>query len=375
MRFRALVAALAAAATVVPAASAAPPAVAARAFIVVNTDTGEVLAARRPDTRLPMASTTKMMTAIVVMERANLDDVAVVPAVATGAGGSTASLVAGERLSVRNLVTGLMIGSGNDAAIALARNVGGGSIPRFVGYMNAEAQAMGLTNTHFANPHGLDASGHYSTVRELVVIGRRAREDYPFVAATVSRRVARIPGANGVGTRRLESENDLLSIDPEADGVKTGHTAGAGYAVVAHAVRPAKRMGLYVAIIGSPSRAVRARDAKRLLDWGFRQYARVVVLPVGGEVVRVPVRDRPGVTVPLVPEKQLGVTIRLGAKVTRSVVAPVEVIAPLAKGTVVGKVTITSGENVLGTRNLVVGEDVQEASVTERVRAGVGRLW
>ncbi len=374
MRNRALVAALVAAATVVPAASAAPPAVAGRAYIVVNTDTGEVLAARKPDARLPMASTTKMMTALVVMQRTSLDDVAVVPAVATGAGGSTASLVPGERLSMRNLLTGLMIGSGNDAAIALARNVGGGSIPRFVGYMNAEAQAMGLANTHFANPHGLDAPGHYSTVRDLVAIGRRVREEYPFVAGVVRRRVARIPGPNGVGTRRLESENDLLSIDPEADGVKTGHTEGAGYAMVAHAVRPAKKMGLYVALIGEPSRAARARDAKRLLDWGFRQYSRIVVLPLGQEVVRVPVRDRPGVTVPLVAEKQLGVTVRLGGKMTRSVVAPVELIAPLTKGTVVGTVTITSGENVLGTRNLVVGEDVTGASVMERVRSGLGRL-
>lgn len=355
-------------------ASAAPPVPQARAWILVNTDTGEVLAARNPDRRLPMASTTKLMTAIVTMERASLDDVVVVPKSAEAPGGSSAALVVGERLAVRTLLTGLMVGSGNDAAIALAQTVQPRSQAAFVRAMNDEAKAMGLANTRFANPHGLDAPGHYSSVRDLVAMGRRVREDYPFLAGVVSRRVVRIPGPGGRGTRRLESENDLLSISKQADGVKTGHTNGAGYSLVAHATNPGKRMGLYVAIIGEPSRAQRARDAKRMLDWGFRQYSRTAALPPGTQVVRVPVRDRPGVTVPLVPARPLAVTVKLGAKLRRTVVAPVEILAPAAKGTKVGTITITSGENVLGTRDLVLGEDVAGAGLTEKVRSGLGRI-
>ena len=359
-----------------PAAQASPPPpVQARAYILVNPATGEVLAARRPDRRLPMASTTKLMTAIVTLERARLDDVVTVPRLAAAAGGSTSGLVPGERLSVSTLLTGLMIASGNDASIALAYHVGRGSEPRFVSMMNRTAARLGLANTHFANPHGLDQPHHYSTVRDLVTLGEQAME-FPIIRSTVRKRFARIPGPGGRGTRRLESENDLLSIDRDADGVKTGHTDGAGYALVAHARRAAKGMDLYAAVIGAPSRARRARDAKRLLDWGFAQYVRVVPLPSGRVIVRVPVRDRPGVTAPLTVDRPLAVTLRAGrpASLRRTLVVPVELNGPLAKGDAVGTVTIRNGATVLGTRNLVLAEAIGGPSVAERIRSGLGRL-
>lgn len=355
-------------------AAAAPPPISARAYILVDPATSEVLAAASPDRRLPMASTTKLMTAIVALERAALDDVVVVPRAAASPGGSSSGLVAGERLSVRTLITGLMVGSGNDASVALAAHVGGGSVPRFVTFMNREAAAMGLRNTRFANPHGLDAPRHHSTVRDLVVLGERAYRE-PAIRRVVAKRVAVIPGPGGRGTRRLESENDLLAIDPNADGIKTGHTDGAGYALVAHARHRTKGVQLYAAIIGSPSRARRARDAKRLLDWGFAQYARLTPLPAGRPVWRLPVRDRPGVTVALHVDKPLSVTTRLTAtRLTRVVVAPTELVGPVAAGTVVGKVSIRSGSKVLGTRALVVPETIEGPSITERIRAGLGRL-
>jgi len=357
--------------TATGATAAAPPTIQARAWILVNPATGEVLASRNPDMRLPMASTTKLMTAIVTMERSALDATLTVPGGLPG--GSSSALVPGERISIRTALTGLLVGSGNDASIAIASSIGGGSESRFVALMNAEAAEMGLTNTRFANPHGLDASGHYSSVRDLVRLGERARE-YPFIRQTVAKRVTTIPGPGGRGTRRLESENDLLAIDRESDGVKTGHTSGAGYSLVAHAARKANRTEMYLALIGSPSRAQRAQDAKRLLNWGLAQYVRVMPLTARQVIVRVPVRDQPGVTVPLTIDAPFAATVRLGTKLSRTVVAPVEISGPVRAGTPVGAVRIIAKGKVIGARRLVVGEAVESPSLFERIRSGVGRV-
>jgi D-alanyl-D-alanine carboxypeptidase (penicillin-binding protein 5/6) len=354
-------------------AAAAPPPVNARAYILVNPATQEVLAASRPDARLPMASTTKLMTALVTLERAKLGDIVVVPKASAAAGGSSSGLVPGERLPVRTLLKGLMVASGNDASIALAFHVGHGSEARFVTMMNREAKQLGLANTHYANPHGLDHAGHYSSVRDMVTLGEQAME-FPVIRNVVRRRVAFIPGPGGRGTRRLQSENDLLAIDRDADGVKTGHTDGAGYALVAHATRASNGIELYAAMIGSPSRAQRARDAKRLLDWGFAQYVRVVPLQAGRVVWRIPVRDRPGVTAPLTVDRTLTVSIHTGRTLRRTLVVPAELVGPLSAGTVVGEVAIKDGGKVLGTRKLVLAEAVNGPSIAERIRSGLWRL-
>ena len=359
--------------TLAATAVAAPPSVTARAYILVNPQTEEVLVERRADTRLPMASTTKMMTAIVTLARTKLGDTVVVPRAATAPGGSTSGLVPGERLAVRALLTGLMVGSGNDASVALAMHVGRGSEQRFVRLMNTEATAMGLTNTRFANPHGLDQARHYSTVRDLVALGQQTLQR-PFLRQVVARREARIAGPGGRGSRLLRSENDLLAIDRDADGIKTGHTGGAGYALVAHAHRRTTDVELYAALIGSPSRAQRARDTKRLLDWGFSQYLRVVPLRAHQLIVQVPVRDRPGVTAPLVVDTELAVTVKVGHKLKRTIVAPAELVAPIPAGAVIGEVRITDGVRVVGVRKLVVVQAIDGPGIAERIRAGIGRL-
>ncbi len=373
MRLWPLLAAGISAAAFAATAASAPPPVTARALILVNPATEEVLAERAPDRRLPMASTTKMMTAIVTLEHTKLTDVAVVPRVADALGGSTSGLIAGERLSIRTLLSGLMIGSGNDASVALALHVGRGSEQRFVQLMNAEANEMGLTRTRFANPHGLDHPAHYSTVRELVVLGERIMQS-PFLRRLVAQRVTTIPGPGGRGTRRLKSENDLLAIDREADGIKTGHTRNAGYSLVTHARRRVNDVELYAAIIGSTSRAQRARDAKRLLDWGFSQYVRVKPLSRGTTIASVPVRDRSGVVAPLSVAKDLAVTIKIGRKLTRTVIARAEIVGPVAAGAVVGEVRINDGARVVGTRELVVTTAIDGPSIAERIRSGLGRL-
>jgi len=355
-----------------PVARAAPPTVAATAYILVNPATGETLAQRSPDRELPMASTTKIMTALVVLERADLDDRVIVPAAAAAIEGSSGDLVTGESLSVRDLLTALLVPSGNDAAVALAQGVGG-SQAAFVELMNARAARLGLTETHYANPHGLDATGHHSSVSDMARLAEVAMRDPVFRSIVASRR-ARIPGPGGRGVRVYESENELLDIDPDADGIKTGMTDGAGYALVAHARRSRLGVQLYAALIGAPSSYSRARDAKRLLDWGFSQYASAALVPANAVLGRVPVDGRPGVEVPYRASASLNAPIRLGQAISETLVAPAEVRGPVAAGQVLGTVTLRQGSHVLGRRDLVAAESAAGPGLWDHVRSGVGNL-
>ncbi|WP_217913427.1 D-alanyl-D-alanine carboxypeptidase family protein [Miltoncostaea marina] len=355
-----------------PAAAAPAPEVAAAAYILVNPRTGETLAQRAPDRELAMASTTKIMTALVVLDEAGLDEEYTVPRAAVEIGGSSAGLVAGERLSVRDLLTGLLVASGNDAGLTLAQGVAG-SEAAFVELMNARARRMGLAHTRFHNAHGLDAPGHHSSVSDLIRLGRVAMRDPVFRAIVASRR-ATIPGPRGAGVRELVSENLLLDLDPGADGVKTGMTNDAGYAIVARSRRPALGVTLYAAMIGSPSGEQRAQDTKRLLDWGFAQYARATLLPAGAIVGEAPVDDAPGVRVPYRPDRPLSAPIRLGQPLTETIVAPTEVRAPVSAGEVIGTITMRQGGRVVGRRDLVAVRGAAEPGFLDRLRAGVESL-
>lgn len=347
---------------------AAAPRVAAPAYIVLNPATGETLAERAPDRELPMASTTKIMTALVVLERADLDDRYTVPAEAVAIGGSTARLEEGEQLSVRDLLTGLLVASGNDAAVTLADGLAG-TQQAFVAMMNAKAKELGLDHTRYANPHGLDAPRHFSTVRDLVTVAEAAMEN-PLFRELVSSRRATIPGPGGVGTRDLLSENELLDIDPEADGVKTGMTDGAGYALVAHADRAALGMDLYLASLRSPSSEIRARDARALLDDAFAEFTRARLVAPGAVLARAQVDGIPGRTIPVVAAAPLDAPMRLGDPVTATLVAPEEVEPPVAEGDVLGTVTYRQNDRTIGRVDLVAGESADGPGILDRLRSG-----
>ena len=262
--------------------------------------------------------------------------------------------------------------SGNDAAVALAQGVGG-SQAAFVAMMNEKAAELGLTATHYANAHGLDAPGHHSSVSDMVRLGTVAMRD-PVFRAIVAQRRARVPGPGGRGTRFYESENELLDIDPDADGIKTGMTDGAGYSLVAHAQRRRLGVQLYAALIGAPSSYVRARDAKRLLDWGFSQYSSASLLPAGTVLGRVPVAERPGVEVPYRVASALNAPVRLGQTITQTLVAPAQVTGPVRAGQVLGTVTVRQGSHVLGRRNLVAARAADGPGLWDHFRSGVGNL-
>ena len=356
---------------VAPAPSAAPVP-RASSYVLVDAASGEVLASRGATVRHPMASTTKMMTALLAIETGDLARTLTVPATATSIGESTAGLVAGERIALGDLLTGLLVGSGNDAAIAIATGLGPGQ-PAFVARMNRRAVTLGLRDTHFANPHGLDAPSHYSSARDLVTLATALMAQPPARAIVASRR-ATIPGPNSTGRRKLVSENTLLSIDREADGVKTGHTAGAGYAMVAHARRPRTATALYLALIGEPSLDARAQDAKRLLRWGFAQYGRPTVIRANVSVARAAIRDRPGVFVDLGVLHPLAATVRVGRPLSAVIVALPEVRGPVTRGQQFGVVELRSGERTVARAPLTALRDAAGPDITDRAGAAVGNL-
>src|SRR6185503_4600537 len=210
---------------------AAPPQVTGRAFVVENGATGEILLARDPLARVPIASITKLMTVLLTVERTRPSDVVTVSARAAAVGESSAGLRAGERLTVRELLEAALIQSANDAADALADYVGKGSEERFVALMNRRARQLGLRDTHYVRPDGLDATGHVSSARDVTLLARILMHR-PLVRQIVRQRVASISGG-----RTLHTWNDLLSTYPGIFGVKTGHTSIAGWNEVAAARR------------------------------------------------------------------------------------------------------------------------------------------
>ena len=347
------------------------PAPTATSFVLMNPSTGEVLAADDPDREVAPASLTKIMTALVVLDDADLNARYTVPPEAA-VGGSSAHLQTGETIGVRDLLTGLLVASGNDAAVTLATGTAG-SIEAFVERMNAKARALGLKNTHFENPHGLDEPGHHTTADDLVTIARAAMR-HPLFRELVAHRRTTIPGPGGVGERNLESNNLLLDLMPEADGVKTGMTDDAGHTLVAHARRPALGVQLYAAIMGSPSSEQRARDAAALLRWGFAQYARPMVVAPGTVIGTVPVKYRPGSGVAYRVERGIRPPIRLGEPLSERIVAPREIRGPIRAGDPVGTLTILQGNHVLARRDLVAAESASAPGLLDRVNAGLRAL-
>ena len=352
-----------AAAILAPPAVAGPPPVAARAYVVENAATGEVLAAKAAHARLPMASLTKLMTALLTMENTNKDDTVRVEGPAPSVGESTINLQAGERLKVKDLLAAALIQSANDAAYALAADVGG-SVKKFIGMMNERAAELGLDNTHYVVPDGLDTPGHYSSAMDTYTL---ARED---MKHALFRHIVAQSGGEIAGGRTLYAWNDLLKTYPGAIGIKTGHTDLAGWSEIAAAERDGVTM--YAVILGGPTRGKRNRDLGALLDWGFGQYARVQIISRNKPYaqVAVPFSDD---EVALVAEDRVHATVPLDHALVEKVVAPESLDLPVSQGDPVGEIVVYDGDKIVARRPLVSSETVGEPSLPARVRWYAGR--
>lgn len=357
-----LCAALAAAAA--PAHAQAPPDVPARAYVVADARTGAVLAERNADARRPIASITKLMTALVVLEHARPGDLVTVGARASSIGESTIDLRPGERLSVRDLLAAALIQSANDAAFALAAHVGDGEVREFVRLMNAKAQELGLADTTFVRPDGLDVPGHRSSARDVLVLARAA------MAQPLIRRLVRQDSASIAGGRELFGWNDLLGSYRGLFGVKTGHTNLAGWCQVGVARRDGATV--YAVVLGSTTRERRNDALEELLDWGFDRFARMEVVAAGRSYASadVPFSDE---RLELVAAEGAAPVLRLGRPLVETVVAASAVDLPVRRGDELGEIVVRDGDRVVARRPLVAAADRDEPGFLGRAGWYAGR--
>ena len=246
------------------------PRIVSRAVIAMDTITGRVLFEKNAYIQRPMASTTKIMTALLAIEKGNLNDVVTISVRSARVGGSSAHLYKGEKIKLNNLLYGLMLPSGNDAAIAIAEHIGG-SVENFAQMMTLKAKEIGANNTAFVTPHGLDKPGHFTTAYDLALITKYALENKKF-SQLVGTHQASIPGYEG-SVRKYHNTNEMLRGYWGADGVKTGYTGKAGRCLVTSATRNNWRV--LSVVLGSDSRNQRASDSTKILNYVFNNYEMV----------------------------------------------------------------------------------------------------
>lgn len=337
---------------------------------MLTTMDGRELWARDPEGRRPMASTTKIMTALVVLEHSDLSEEVVVDKIARTVGESAMGLRVGERLTVGELLKGVLVQSGNDAATMIAEHVAG-SVPAFVRMMNDKARQLDLVNTHYANPHGLDAKGHYTSAEDLTTLARIAMHNDTFRSIVG---VYRVKVVSDRYTHWLQSHNVLLKTYKGAEGIKTGWTNGAGYCVVFAAKRG--DVELVGTVMGAASEAGRAQQAKKLLDWGFAHYKPMKIATEGDPAGRVRVSDYMERTVAARTGESTTVPVfDIAGPVKRRIELLPDVPAPVKRGDRLGTLTIFQGDRLLAQVPVVAAADVPEPTVWQRVVFFFGKAW
>jgi D-alanyl-D-alanine carboxypeptidase (penicillin-binding protein 5/6) len=371
-RWGALAACATAAVALLPARALAapvpPPQIHVRAAALIDASTGQQLYGLHGGDTLAIASTTKLMTALVSLQHARLGQVFTAPPLELSAADSQIGLQAGQRMTVGDLITAMMLPSADDAAYDLAYNVGGHSVRRFEAMMNAEAARLGLAHTHYSTPVGLDTPGNHSTADDLVALARYLLRKQPFVRHVVAQPSARIR-VDG-RTRVVTNLNTLVGRVPWVNGVKTGHTLDAGYVLVGSGRRGG--MSLISAVLGATSESARELDTLKVLDWGFHNFRLVSPVAAGQVVASRPVQGRSGLHVSLIATHSFKRVLPRSARVTSVVRAPRELRGPLRKGAVAGTVLVTEGRVTLDTipLRLARGVPAPPASLSPTTIAG-----
>ena len=339
-------------------ASAAPavsePKLSAKAAVVVDADDGRVVYAKNEHERLAIASTTKIMTSLLTLEAAEAENRAVtITPEMVRVEGSSMGLRAGDRLTLRDIAEGMLLVSGNDAANSAALAVGG-TMDRFVSMMNAKAAELGMKDTHFVTPSGLDDSAHYSTAYDLALLTCAALHNADF-ADIVSQKSMRIHFLNPDVTRTYGNHNRLLSLYPYCTGVKTGFTKKSGRCLVSSAEKDG--VSLIAVTLGDPDDW---KDHENLLDYGF---TRMVSRPVDDSAYRVSIPIVGGVQAELSVAGTRGdpVTVACGDSLARTVELPRFVYAPVKSGQVLGRVRYVCAGKTVAQTELVAAEDVPAA--------------
>ena len=349
-----------------------PPGLDVASFVLMEQETGAVLASREPGLRVEPASITKIMSAYVVFDalaagETSLSEEALISETAWRMQGSRTFLDLNSRVSVENLLLGMVVQSGNDASVALAEHLAGAE-EDFAALMNSTAARLGLTGTRFENSTGWPGENHYTTAADTALLTRAMIRDYP---ALYGMHAIREFTWNGIAQ---PNRNRLLARDATVDGVKTGHTESAGYCLVASAVRDGMR--LIAVVMGAASEAQRSRDALRLLSYGFRYFENHTLLEAGASLGSARVWKGGDTVIGVTVSDGLEMTLprRAGGGVTTEVAIDEPLIAPLAADSVVGTVTVSYNGETLAERPLVPARAVPAGTLWQRVRDSV-LLW
>lgn len=363
-------------------AQAAPqaPEVAAKSFLLLDVNANQILAQKDIDSPVEPASLTKLMSVYVVFDalkagKVTLEQKMPVSERAWKTPGSRMFIDPKMEVPVEDLLKGVIVQSGNDAMIALAEGVGG-TVEHFVEMMNAEAARMGLRGTTFKNPDGLTEAGHTTTARDLSLIATALYRDFPQYVGYYATKHYRYPGTPASNDT---NRNTLLFRDPTVDGLKTGHTAAAGYCLIATAKRDFPGVGsrrLISIVLGAASSNARANESQKLLNWGYTAYEDVKLFDANQPVVSPEVWKGASKTLPLGRAVPVVVAVPAGSasKVKTEVSRPDPLVAPFQKGQAVGSLKVTLGEQTLQDVPLVALQDVPQAGVFGRAWDSI-RLW
>jgi D-alanyl-D-alanine carboxypeptidase (penicillin-binding protein 5/6) len=364
-----------------------PPEVAARAYLVLDITANQILAAKDIDTPIEPASLTKLMTAYLVFDalRAKKIDLKQTLGVSERAWkmpGSRMFIDPKMKVPVEDLIKGMIVQSGNDATVALAEGVGG-TVERFVQMMNERAKILDMKSTSFTNPEGLTEPGHSTTARDLSQLATRLLQDFPDYTGYYALKKYRYPGTPAAND---SNRNLLLFRDPSVDGLKTGHTAAAGFCMIATAKREVPGLGvqgaqgnrrLMAIVLGAASENARATEAQKLLNWGYTAFEVVKLFDAAQPVVSPPVWKGKSNAVNLGRPEAIVVAVPAGsgAKLKTQVVRPNPLVAPFRRGQAIGTLRVTAANDaVLAEVPLLALEAVDEAGVLGRAWDSI-RLW
>ena len=343
----------------------APPSVAGTGHLLIDHNSGTVLAEANADTRLEPASLTKIMTAYVVfreLQEGNiqLQDKVLISEKAWRTPGSRMFIEVGKKISVEDLLKGMIVQSGNDASVALAEHIAG-SEETFANLMNSHAKRLGMHDTNFLNATGLPDENHYTTARDIAKVTAASIREFPDLYAWYKVKDFEF---NGI---KQSNRNKLLWRDEAVDGVKTGYTKGAGYCLVASAIRD--NMRLTSVIMGTKSESTRASETQALLNYGFRFYESHRLYDKDSNMTKVRVWKGAQSELPVGPATDVYVTIprRQYKNLKPAMELDPQIMAPISRGQPVGRVLVTMGDETLSEVPLVALRDVPEGAIWQRL--------
>ena len=357
-----------------------PPEIAARNYLLVDVTAGQVLAAKDIDAPVEQASLTKLMTGYLVFDalrakKLTLEQKLPVSERAWKMPGSRMFIDPKMQVPVDDLLKGRIVQPGNDATVALAEGVGG-TVENFVRLMNEQAKALGMTGTQYKNPEGLTEPGHTTTARDLATLATRLMQEFPQYMHYYSTKQYRYEGTPASNSN---NRNTLLFRDPTVDGLKTGHTAAAGYCLVATSKRDFPQVGqrrLLSIVLGAASENARANESQKLLNWGYTAFDAVKLFDAGQPAATPAIWKGSQSTLKIGRPEAIVVTVPAGSagKLSTTIVRQDPLIAPFTKGQPVGTLKVTLGEQPVAEVPLVALEDVGQAGIFGRAWDAI-RLW